>query len=230
MQAKPESREQVVKLRRLGYSYSEILKEVKVSKSSLSSWLRNIKITNLQIERLRSKNSNARNLGSIALKRKRIEKTEAIINKAKLEIGKLDQNYLKVIGAVLYWTEGTKQKEHNPSKELVFNNSDSKMIRIYLLWLKECLQIKQEDIKFEIYIHETYNKTAEELSLYWSEVSGFSEGRLSKIYFKKNKVNSFRKNRGKEYNGVLRISVKRSTDINRKVMGWIEGICLRLNI
>lgn len=49
MQAKPESREQVVKLRKLGYSYSEILKVIKVSKSSLSSWLRDVKITNSQV-------------------------------------------------------------------------------------------------------------------------------------------------------------------------------------
>ncbi|WKZ25503.1 MAG: hypothetical protein QY322_03915 [bacterium] len=227
MNPKPLEKKNAIKLRKLGYSYSEILKEVKVSKSSLSSWLRDVKITNSQIDRLRLKNSTARKLGSIVLKRNRIEKTKAIINKAKLEIGKLDQNYLKVIGTVLYWTEGSKQKEHNPSKELVFTNSDVNMIKIYLLWLRKCLSIKPEDIKFEIYIHETYNKTQKELILFWAKISGFTKDNFKKIYFKKNKVNSFRKNRGKEYNGVLRVSVKRSTDINRKVMGWVEGICLQ---
>jgi len=227
VEAKIKDKENVINLRKLGYSYSEILEKVKVSRSSLSLWLRNINITNSQIERLRSKNATARKLGSIALKRNRIEKTKIIIDKAKSEIENLDDYHLKIIGAVLYWTEGSKQKEHNPSKELVFSNSDPKMIKIYLLWLKRCLLIKQEDIKFEIYIHETYNKTPNELISYWSKVSGFSIDKFGKIYLKKNKVNSFRKNRGKEYHGVLRISVRKSTDLNRKVRGWIEGICLQ---
>lgn len=191
----------------------------------MSSWLRDVKITNSQIDRLRSKNSNARKLGSIVLKRMRIEKTKRIIDKAKFEIVDLDDNYLKIIGSILYWAEGSKQKEHNPSKELVFTNSDIKMVKIYLLWLRKCLFIKNVDIVFEIYIHETYNKTKNQLIRYWSEVSGFPDDNFKKIYFKKNKVNSFRRNRGEEYNGVLRISVKRSTDLNRKITGWIQGIC-----
>lgn len=225
MNPKPLDKENVIKLRKLGYSYSEILRKVKVSKSSLSSWLRDTKITNSQIERLRSKNASARKLGSLVLKRRRIEKTKTIIDNAKSEIIDLDNYHLKIIGSILYWAEGSKQKEHNPSKELVFTNSDTKMIKIYLLWLKNCLLVKPEDIKFEIYIHETYNKTQKELILFWAKISGFTKDNFKKIYFKKNKVNSFRKNRGKEYNGVLRITVKKSTDINRKVMGWVQGIC-----
>lgn len=229
MEAKLKDKENVIKLRKLGYSYSEILKKVRVSKSSLSSWLRDVKITNSQIERLRSKNANARKLGSLVLKKMRIEKTKRIVDKAKSEIVDLNDNYLKIIGTILYWAEGSKQKEHNPSKELVFTNSDVNMIKIYLLWLRKCLFTKNENIVFEIYIHETYNKTKNELIRYWSKVTGFPMKNFKKIYFKKNKVNSFRKNRGKEYNGVLRISVKKSTDINRKVMGWIQGICLQFN-
>lgn len=159
----------------------------------------------------------------------RIKKTKRIVDKAKSEIVDLNDNYLKIIGTILYWAEGSKQKEHNPSKELVFTNSDVNMIMIYLLWLRKCLFTKNENILFEIYIHETYNKTKNELIRYWSKVTGFPMKNFKKIYFKKNKVNSFRKNRGKEYNGVLRISVKKSTDINRKVMGWIQGVCLQFN-
>lgn len=220
-----EDRNQAIKLRNKGYSYTEILKSVNVSKSSLSEWLRHIKITNTQVERLRSKNAKARKLGSITLKRNRIEKTKTIINKAKLEIRNLSINHLKIIGTILYWTEGSKQKKHDPSKELIFSNSDPKMIRIYLLWLKECLLIKPCDIKFEIYIHETYNKTPKELSAYWSKITKFPILSLNKIYFKKNKVNSYRKNMGTNYHGVLRITVRKSTDMNRKVTGWIQGIC-----
>lgn len=144
-----------------------------------------------------------------------------------MEIKKIDLNNLKIIGTVLYWAEGSKQNENRPSKELIFTNSDPKMIKIYLLWLNKCLYIKPENIKFEIYIHETYMKTPIQLSLYWSEITKFPKNTLNKIYFKKNKVNSFRKNKGKEYHGVLRVTVRKSTDLSRKVTGWVEGICLQ---
>lgn len=225
MRRKTEQKEIALNLRKRGYSYSEILKVVKVSRSSLSEWLRHVEISNTQIEKLRSKNAKARSLGSIALKDIRIKKTKQIFDKSISEIKHLGKEHLKVIGAVLYWAEGSKQNENKPSKELIFTNSDPRMIKVYLLWLQICLFIKNEDVVFEIYIHETYNKTKEDLIRYWSEVSNFPTDNFKKIYVKKNKVNSFRKNRGKEYSGVLRITVKRSTDLNRKVTGWIHGIC-----
>jgi hypothetical protein len=184
-------------------------------------------LNNLQLERLKLKNANARKLGSIALRNQRIYKTKQIIEKSKLEVEKIDLNNLKIIGAILYWAEGSKQNDNRPSKELIFNNSDPRMLKIYLLWLNKCLFIKPENIKFEIYIHETYKKTPNQLSNYWSEVTKFPKVTLNKIYFKKNKVNSLRKNKGDDYHGVLRITVRKSTDISRKVMGWVEGICLQ---
>lgn len=227
MRSKNIEKDKAIKLRKRGYSYSEILEKVNVSRSTLSEWLRYINISNPQIDRLRLKNEKARKLGSIALKNKRIAKLESIISKSSSDIGELDTNALRVIGATLYWAEGSKQNEHEPSKELIFTNSDPRMARIYILWLQKCLLVKDGDIKFEIYIHETYNKTPNQLSKYWSEAVGLTSDRFTKIYFKKNKVKSFRKNRGSEYNGVLRITVKRSTDLNRKVMGWVEGICVQ---
>lgn len=230
MRSKSVEKEKAIKLRKKGYSYSEILKSVGVSRSTLSEWLRHIIISNTQIDRLRLKNEQARKLGSIALKNKRIAKSILIINQSILEIKKIDINTLRIIGATLYWAEGSKQNEHEPSKELIFTNSDPRMIRMYLLWLVKCLSVKDDDIKFEVYIHETYKKTLKELSEYWSKVSGFNSDRFTKIYFKKNKVKSYRKNRGDNYYGVLRITVKKSTDLNRKVMGWVEGVCLQSGV
>ncbi|HLD91820.1 MAG TPA: hypothetical protein VI795_00320 [Patescibacteria group bacterium] len=224
MNQKLIERNKAIELRKRGYSHSEILRQIKVSRSSLSLWLRNITLTKSQIDRLQLKNERARKLGSQILKKNRIEKTRKIIGKAILDIQKLNINHLKIIGATLYWTEGSKQKDHNPSKELVFSNSDPKMIKIYLLWLKKCLFINTTDIVFEIYIHETYDKTKDELISYWSKITDFPTNKFEKIYFKKNKVHTFRKNIKEKYFGVLRISVKRSTDLNRKVTGWIQGI------
>src|SRR3972149_11 len=139
MKAKTSQKNKAIKLRKQGYSYSEIQKKVQVSQSSLSLWLNTIKLSNKQKDRLTRKGDKARKLGSASLKKSRILKTRDIIKKSSSEIKNINKENLMLIGTILYWAEGSKQKEHNPSKEVIFTNSDPKMIRIYLRWLKECL-------------------------------------------------------------------------------------------
>ena len=224
--SKTAQRFQAVKLRKKGFSYSEILETVHVSQSSLSLWLHSIKLDRKQKLRLTHKSDLARKRGSQTLKNNRIARTVEIIEKAKSEIGILNNKQLMLIGIALYWAEGSKQKDHDPSKELVFSNSDPKMIRLYLKWLTECLFVPVERIVFEIYIHKSHKKSPQDLAKHWSEITGFTQSKFVRVYFKKNKIHSIRKNRGTDYSGVLRISVTKSTDLNRKVQGWIQGICL----
>jgi len=230
MIAKTAEKLKAIELRKKGFSYSEIQKQVNVSQLSLSLWLGNIKLSNEQIGRLFKKGDKARKLGSRTLKKQRLVKTTEIIQKSSAEIKTLSSNDLMLIGITLYWAEGSKQKEHDPSKQVIFSNSDPKMIQIYLKWLKECLKISSDRIVFEIYIHETHKKSIKELSGYWSKVTRFPISKFNRVYYKKNKVHSFRKNRGINYSGVLRISVTKSTDLNRQITGWTKGICLRCGV
>ena len=55
--------------------------------------------------------------------------------------------------------------------------------------------------------------------------TGYSTLKFDKIYFKKHVVKSTRHNTQESYHGLLRVRVKRSTNLNRKIMGWIDGIC-----
>lgn len=224
VRAKTAQKNEAIRLRKNGLSYSEIQKYIPVSQSSLSLWLKGMELSKKQKERLAKKGDKARKLGSIALKNDRLERSKAVIDKAKSEIGNLNLNDLMLIGTTLYWAEGSKQKEHCPSKQVIFSNSDPKMIKVYLRWLDKCLQIPSERIVFEIYIHKSHKKSIKELVDYWSEVTGFPESKFTKVYFKKNKIHSLRKNRGADYSGVLRISVTKSTDLNRKIIGWVDGI------
>jgi len=227
MLAKSKQRLLVVKLRKDGHSYSEILQKVHVSKSSLSLWLKGIRVSHEDQVRFKTKGDVARRLGSEALRRIREAKTKVILNESREEISRIDNEALMLIGSTLYWAEGSKQNINRPSKGVVFNNSDPRMIKVYLKWLDKCLKIPFERISFEIYIHKSHKKSIEELVLYWSEITGFPRSKFGKVYFKKNKIHSIRKNRGSDYSGVLRISIKKSTDLNRKIVGWVEGICLQ---
>ncbi len=227
MSPKTEQKLQAIKLRKKGFSYSEIIKSVRVSQSSLSLWLHDMELTKSQRLRLSKKGDLARKLGSGALHEQRILKTKLIVKKAVSEIKNLDKNDLMLIGITLYWAEGNKQKEHNPSTEVIFSNSDPKMIQVYLMWLKVCLKIPDDRLVFEIYIHKTYRKTEGDLKRHWSLVTNIPVSKFNKIYYKKNKTHSYRRNRGPEYNGVLRIKIRKSTDLNRKIAGWIQGVCLQ---
>ena len=221
---------QAIELRKKGFSYSEILDKVHVSPASLSLWLHKIELSQKQKLRLIEKSIVSRKKGSGILKKYRILKSQKIFKEATSEIKKISKRDLALIGTTLYWAEGNKQKEHNPSVEAIFSNSDPKMIQIYLAWLKRCLKIDNTKLVFEIYIHETYKKSEKELRSYWSKTTGFPVDVFRKIYFKKNKVHSYRKNRGDGYFGVLRIRIRKSTDLNRKITGWIDGIYLNSRV
>ena len=63
-----------------------------------------------------------------------------------------------------------------------------------------------------------------EVRKYWSQVTDFPVKAFSTIYWKKNSVKTNRKNVAEKYHGVLKIKVKRSSGLVRKIAGWSEGI------
>lgn len=228
MNVKTKLRKKAVELRKKGWSYTEIQKEVSVSKSTLSLWLRDIKLSEDQKARLKEKSIANQRLGAKANRKKRISKTIKLKKKARREVGRITEKELFYLGTVLYWAEGSKQKEHNPSERVSFSNSDPFMVRIFLRWLFEVIGLQREKIDFSIYSHENIRDREKEIINYWSRITGFDEVKFDKIYYKKSKKKNYRKKQGKNYYGLLRITVKRSTDLNRKIAGWIEGICEEL--
>lgn len=224
---KIKQREKAIQLRKQGYSYSEILEHVHVSKSTLSLWLRSVGLSSKQKHRLTEKKWISMKKGWEKRRKLRIDTTKLIETKAYKEIEEIEKNnhYLWFMGAMLYWAEGSKSKNYRPSQGILFSNSDQKMIKFFLLWLNKVLKVSKNRITFQIYIHETKKMETLKIRKFWSIATGFSVNKFDKIYYKKNKVNSHRKNTGSNYYGLVRIQVKKSTNLNRKITGWIEGIC-----
>ena len=224
---KKNIKENAIRLRKQGLSYSEILKQVPVAKSTLSLWLRSVGLTNTQKQRLTDKKFSAIKRGGEIRRKDRIERTIRIQNTAHKEIRNITigSNSLLLMGTMLYWAEGSKYKANNISQEVCFSNQDPLMIRMFLLWLKKCLHINADQIRFDIYIHENYRSNVESVKGYWTKVTGQSIGKFDKIYYKRHNVHTQRYNIGNTYFGLLRIRVRKSTDLNRKISGWIEEIC-----
>lgn len=222
MIAKIEQHKKAILLRKKGYSYSEIAAVVEVSQASLSLWLRNIKLTTAQIDRLLLKKKNGQVKGSNARRTVREQQQLTIIEKAAGQINSLSKKELFLLGTVAYWCEGAKQKENNISQGVVFVNSDPFLIKLFIKWLKEICLIKKSNIKYSLYIHE--NGDIKKASKYWCKILEISKMDLGKPILKRHQTQTLRKNVGMNYNGLIRIGVKKSTNLNREITGWIDGI------
>ncbi|MDP2922738.1 MAG: hypothetical protein Q8O30_03330 [Candidatus Omnitrophota bacterium] len=222
--SKLQEKQKAIKLRKQGYSYSEILKIIPVAKSTLSLWLRSVSLARRQKQRLTQKKIQAALRGAETRREQRLEKIKNIFLETKNDIGQITRRELWLIGIILYWAEGSKQKEHNVSQGVKFSNSDPRIIKIFLNWLEKIFSIKKEDIRFRICLHETAVDKLEAVKKYWSEQTGFPIGGFQRIDWKKNKINTKRKNTGENYFGLLNVYVARSTNLNRKIDSWVKGI------
>lgn len=224
MIGKNVEKQKAIELRRKGFSYGEILKKIPVAKSTLSLWLRSVGLSKRQKQRLTEKKIDAARRGGEARKRNRIKVAEEIKNAAEKEIGNITNRELWLLGIALYWAEGNKAKDYNVSQGVIFSNSDPAMIKIFLKWVREILKINDSEIKLEIYIHENSMNKVDDAIKHWAKIANMSIKKFQYIYFKNNKSNTKRKNIGNDYYGLLRINIRKSTNINRKISGWISGI------
>jgi len=224
MQPKIEQRNKAIELRKQGFSYSEILKEIPVAKSSLSLWLKSVKLANSQKQRLTNKKLASALKGAKKRKDDRIKITKEIKDKAQKEVGKLTNRELWLVGIALYWGEGSKEKDYRPGSGMQFSNSDPFMIKIFIEWLLKIIKVSKEKIYFEIYIHENHKNNTNRAIDYWSKHTGFPKNFFFRIYFKKNKLKTNRRNTKNNYFGLLRVRVKNSSELNRRIAGWTEGI------
>ena len=214
-----------IDLRKSGKTYSDILKIVPVAKSTLSLWLREIGLSKKQKQNISKKKLESALRGGLIRKKQRIEISKEIFSKSEKEIGKLSHRELWMIGTALYWAEGSKEKDYRPGSGVDFTNSDPKMIKFFVFWLKKILKIPSNRIRFEIYIHENYKEDLERVKNFWSNVLDFSKNNSLKVYYKRHSIKTNRKNIGNVYNGILRIRVSESSSYLRQITGWTIGIC-----
>lgn len=207
-----------IRLRKEGFSYREILRQVPVAKSTLSLWLRAVGLSKKQKQRLTEKRLSAGRRGAEARRNWRIINTKNAYAEAKKEATAVFNRELWLAGVMLYWAEGSKQKATNVSQSVKFSNSDPLMIRLFLKWLTTICKIEESDIYCELYIHR--NSDIKKAVKFWNKrLAPFP---LGVIYYKWDSAGTNRKNVGEQYNGLITARVRRSTSLNRKISAWVE--------
>jgi hypothetical protein len=217
-------KKKAINLRRKGYSYREIMREIPVAKSTISDWLHSVGLSKHQKQRLTEKKLVAIKRGAAARHQQRIDVTRQIIESAKREVGLISKRELWLIGTMLYWAEGSKEKDYRPGCKTAFTNSDPDMIVVFLFWLKKIFGKTLADITFEICIHELQRGRTAEIIEFWSKIIGCPRTYFRHIYYKKGNPNTKRKNVGRSYHGILKINVKSSSSLNRQIAGWTQGV------
>ncbi len=221
MIAKYHERELAIKLRKEGLTYSEILEKVNVSSSSLSLWLRDIRLLPSQSQRIESIRSDTRKLATERIRQLRVERTKIITEKAEEEATMLINDPLWLSGLMLYWAEGTKAREWSISERVGFSNMDPRMVKLFSVWCLKYLDVSEGDLRYEIYIHKTGDINA--AKKYWANTLLVKTTDFH-VYLKNNEIKTLRKNIGNFYYGVARIRVAKSTDANRRIAAWTNSV------
>ncbi len=219
-------KEYAIQLRRNGLSYSEILRKVSVAKSTLAGWLYSVALSKKQTQRLTAKKIAAQKRGLAKMYEAKLARIKSQKDLAHESFKKYSKDPLWLLGTALYWAEGSKSKPWRMSSKVVFSNMDPNTLRLILIWLQKYLKVKDENIVYELYIHETAFARAEGMKNYWKKQLNFPDASL-RVYKKKSKLSEkkYRRNTEETYHGLMRLSIKKSAGINHQIGQWIEDVC-----
>ena len=210
------------RLRLGGESIRVVAKKLNVSPASVSEWCRDIKLSDEQIraleERTRDPFYGKRQVYLEKVKKIKNKKILELFNQGKEEIGKLTRRELFLTGTALYWAEGFKK-----DSQAGFANSDYKMIRIFLEWLKVCFSYDIDDLSFRVTVNVSHKNRIGDIQKKWAELLAIPEGIFQKPFFQNVVLKKVYEN-SDDYLGVLRVKVRKSTDFLRKIHGFIEGL------
>jgi hypothetical protein len=211
---------QARKMRSLGKSYGDIIHTLKLSKSTVSDWCHDVRLTKSQLNHLyRSKISGALKGSVIAARNKqekRIKETKELFLQGKKEIGFLSKRDRFLAGIAFYASEGTKS-----DKGCSFANSDPTIIKFMVDWFREFGHVPQNKFHGAIWLHEGLKE--DKARKFWSKLTRIPSDHFYKTYIALNKPDSKKIRKNIHQNGVFSLYVS-DVVLYRKIRGWIGGV------
>jgi transposase len=219
--AKDDVRAAARELRSQGYDYEEIAAQLGVAKSSVSLWVRDMPVPRrLSYEEVRKRAAEGAHRYWATEREAREARRASERTAAATEIGELTDREILIAGALTYWCEGSKNKPHRRDDRVVFINSDPALITFFFRFL-DTAGVKRSDLILRVYIHE--NADAEAAQRFWLELTGTEPSQFRRPVLKHHNPKTVRKNVGEDYYGCLRIDVRRSGELYRKIEGWTSA-------
>lgn len=163
-------KERAIKLRKLGKSYEDIKKELRIPKSTLSGWFSG-SVWSQKIKK--ELDATARKKHTVRLEElnnvrgKNLEKLYLQARQEALEdFAALKYHPAFVSGVMLYWGEGDKASAHKVS----LSNTDPAMIGIFMTFLKEVCGIDERKIKAWLLLYPDIDEAV--CKEYWTKEAG----------------------------------------------------------
>ncbi len=219
--AKPKKKNKARELRRKGESIREIADKINASKSSVSIWCRDIKLTPKQIKRLDERMKKGRYRGRLkgarVQREKRLKEINQLKKKGRESIGGLTERDLMLFGLGLYWGDGAK------GGRVKVSNSDPVLIKFVIKWLTISWGVSQEELTLHIHINQIHKNRVSEVETFWSELTGIPKEQFTKTTLIKAK-NKKVYNNFEEHYGTAMVIVRKSSNMFHKMMGAIFKI------
>ncbi len=171
----------VIELRKQGKSYSDILKIVKVSKSSLSLWLKDVPLTPIQKSGLADRRKKAVETYRATMKFKHQNKLDVYYDNQVKKLLPLSEKELMIAGLFLYSGEGNKVSRGS----LNITNTDPSVVKFSLYWITKCLKVDINSIHIKLHLYSDMN--IDESIDFWSRELKISKNHFAKPYIKKTK-------------------------------------------
>jgi len=197
-------------IRKLGWSYGEIMDVIPVPKGTLANWCQGIDLTESQIEGIVSRTNSRRNLPRDT-QRKRRHQVEDIKEAARLFARSHLQDPFWVAGTVLYWGEGSKTAGY-----LEMANADPRALILFMEWSR---RFHRADPTFVLHLHLHEGNNDESAREYWRRALNLSDVEFYKTFIK-HAGTGHRKNHLPF--GVCRVRMRRGTDALIRTLEWID--------
>jgi hypothetical protein len=210
-------------LRQDGWSVNDIAVEVGVARSTAYLWVRHLPFK-ADSERARHKSERGRAAAQSrwAVRREEREAGRRASRVAGAElVGTLSERELLLLGAAIYWCEGSKAKPWRTRERVIFTNTDPALIRLFLRFL-DLLEVPDESVVFRLYIHENADVAAAER--WWAQRLDVAPERFLPTSLKRHTVAATRHYVAETYHGCLAVTVRRSSGLYRRIAGLVHGI------
>jgi len=181
---KNKEKDLAIKLRKSGKSYSQIREVIKVSKSTLSLWLKDLPLSDKKLRELRDLNPIRIEKYQKTMKAKREANFLKVFDIVEKDIGLLDKRDYFIAGLFLYWGEGLKATRYTTS----ISNTDPKVLKFFITWLNKIFNIKKEDLSVRLHLYK--DMSVKEERKFWCKELGLTSKNFQKDYIKDTKLDS----------------------------------------
>lgn len=211
-------------LRRLGWSVPQIAVELRIARSTAFVWTKHLPLDGNTEAALRRK-AHSKAMTDARWAEHRVERAAeraAIHEAAAADVGSVSERELLLVGAAIYWAEGSKNKPWRPYDWRVsFTNSDLGLIRLFLRFL-HAAGVSDQEVIYRLSIHESAD--VEAARRWWIGQLGLTEEELTQLVLKRHNPISVRYNAGDEYRGCLVVYVRRATRLYWRIEGIMNGL------